>query len=238
MIYYKKLKPIQAITFDLDDTLYENTSVIIKAEHSLFEFMHQQYPATRHVDKSFWRTQQQAHILANPSLKNDMGELRRLTLNTGFRKLGLSGVDLNTATTLSFEHFYFQRSNFTLNRNIHSLLKTLADRLPLVAITNGNVDLQQIGINEYFCGSFKASVDLPMKPHKAMFDAAQTYLNIPHENILHVGDNLPKDIYGALKAGYQAAWYAEDRNMNIRHEKAQILPHVQLSQLTQLLDLI
>jgi len=49
---------------------------------------------------------------------------------------------------------------------------------------------------------------------------------------------LPKDIYGALRAGYQTAWYAEDRSMNIRNEKASILPHVQLSKLSQLLELI
>jgi putative hydrolase of the HAD superfamily len=238
MIYYKKLKPIQAITFDLDDTLYENTSVIVKAERSLMEFMHHQYPATRHVDKGFWRAQQKSIILANPLLKNDMSELRRLSLESGFIKLGLSGDELNVATRWCFEHFYFQRSNFTLNRNIHSLLKTLGDRLPLVAITNGNVDLQQIGLEQYFSACFKASVKSPMKPDKTMFDAAQAHLNIPHENILHVGDNLPKDIYGALKAGYQTAWYAEDRSMKIRNEKAQILPHVQLSQLTQLLELI
>ena len=110
--------------------------------------------------------------------------------------------------------------------------------MPLVAITNGNVDLQQIGLEGYFCACFKASIKLPMKPDKAMFDAAQAYLNVPHENILHVGDNLPKDIYGALRAGYQTAWYAEDRDMKMRNEKAQVLPHVQLSHLTQLLDLI
>ncbi|WP_339720832.1 HAD-IA family hydrolase [uncultured Paraglaciecola sp.] len=238
MIYYKKLKPIQAITFDLDDTLYENTSVIVKAERSLIEFMHAQYPVTKHLNKTFWRTQQKAHILANPAIKNDIGELRRLSLESGFSALGLVGDALDTATTKSFEHFYFQRSNFTLNRNIHSLLKDLAERLPLVAITNGNVDLKQIGLDEYFCRSFKANITLPMKPHKAMFDAAQSYLNIPHENILHVGDSLSKDVYGALKAGYQAAWYAEDRSMYIRNERLQILPHVQLSQLSQLLDLI
>ena len=197
-----------------------------------------QYPNTKHLNRAFWRIQQQAHLLANPSLKNDLSKLRRLSLASGFLQLGLVGEELRIATTECYEHFYFQRSNFTLNKNIHSLLKDLANRLPLVAITNGNVDLQQIGIDEYFCGSFKANVDLPMKPHKAMFDAAQIFLNIPHENILHVGDNLPKDIYGALKAGYQAAWYAEDRPMTIRNEKAQILPHVQLSHLAQLLDLI
>lgn len=238
MIYYKKLKPIQAITFDLDDTLYENTSVIIKAERALITFMLEQYPISKHLDQSFWRSQQMTHILANPSLKNDVSKLRRLSLESGFIELGLVGEELRIATEECFEHFYFQRSNFSLNRNTYSLLKTLSNRLPLVAITNGNVDLQQIGIEEYFCGNFKASVDLPMKPHKAMFDAAQSHLNIPHENIIHVGDNLQKDIYGALKAGFQSAWYAEDRRMNIRNEKVQILPHVQLSQLTQLLDLI
>jgi putative hydrolase of the HAD superfamily len=238
MIYYKKLKPIQAITFDLDDTLYENTSVIVKAERSLVALMHDQYPATKHVYDGFWRIHQKAHILANPMLKNDMGELRRLSLKSGLMELGLSVNELNAATKKCFEHFYFQRSNFTLNRNIHSLLKTLSDNLPLVAITNGNVDLQQIGLNEYFNACFKASVEMPMKPDKAMFDAAQAHLNIPHENILHVGDNLPKDIYGALKAGYQTAWYAEDRRMNMRDEKAQVLPHVQLSHLNQLLELI
>jgi HAD superfamily hydrolase (TIGR01549 family) len=238
MIYYKKLKPIQAITFDLDDTLYENTSVIVNAERSLMELMHNRYPATKHVKKDFWRTQQKAHVLANPLLKNDMGELRRLSLKSGFMALGLSGHELDAASNVCFEHFYFQRSNFALNRNIHSLLKSLSAQLPLVAITNGNVDLHQIGLNEYFSACFKASIELPMKPNKAMFDAAQTHLNIPHENILHVGDNLPKDIYGALKAGYQTAWYAHDRVMKIRDEKAQVLPHVQLSHLAQLLDLI
>lgn len=238
MIYYKKLNKIQAITFDLDDTLYENTSVIAKAERSLINFMLDQYPKTKNLNEAFWRTQKKAHILANPSLKNDLSKLRRLTLESGFMKLGLIGEELRIATEDCFEHFYFQRSNITLNKNIHSLLKSLADKLPIVAITNGNVDLQHIGISEYFSNSFNASVDLPMKPHKAMFEAAQIYLNLPHENILHVGDNLQKDIYGALKAGFQTAWYAEDRRMFIRNEEVQILPHVQLNYLTQLLELI
>jgi HAD superfamily hydrolase (TIGR01549 family) len=238
MIYYKKLKPIQAITFDLDDTLYENTSVIIEAELSLIKFMHDRYPVTKNVNKDFWRAQQKLHFLADPLLKNDMGKLRQLALKSGFTALGLSGSELDTATKQCYEHFYFQRSNFCLHKNVHSLLKTLSDKLPLIAITNGNVNLQQIGLDNYFSACFKASIELPMKPSKAMFAAAQAYLNISPGNILHVGDNLRTDIYGALKAGYQTAWYAEDRKMNIRDEKAHVLPHVQLSQLTQLLALI
>ena len=238
MIFYKKLNPIHAITFDLDDTLYENTSVIVKAEHSLLELMHKQYPMTKRLPKQFWRNQQKAHVLSNPLLKNDVSELRRRSLESGFKELGLSGNELHTATAKCFGHFYFQRSNFILNRNIHSLLKTLSGQIPLIAITNGNVDLQQVGLDEYFSASFNASVELPMKPNIAMFEAAQAHLNIPFGNILHVGDNLQKDVFGALKAGYQTAWYAEDRSMNVCNEKALVLPHIQLSNLSQLLDLI
>ena len=222
----------------MDDTLYENTSVIIEAELSLIKFMHDRYPVTKNVNKDFWRAQQKLHFLTDPLLKNDMGKLRQLSLKSGFMALGLSGNELDTAIKQCFEHFYFQRSNFCLHKNIHFLLKTLSDKLPLVAITNGNVNLQQIGLDNYFSACFKASIELPMKPNKAMFAAAQVYLNILPENILHVGDNLQSDIYGALKAGYQTAWYAEDRKMNIRDEKTKVLPHVQLNQLTQLLALI
>lgn len=238
MIFFKKLNKIQAMTFDLDDTLYENTSIIKQAEKSLIAFMQQKYPVTKQVDKGFWRKQQKTHILAEPLLKHDMSQLRRLSINSGFAQLGLTNNELSQATKACYEHFYFERSNFKINKNVHSLLKSLSARLPLVAITNGNVNLHQIGLDGYFSGSFSANIKLPMKPNTAMFEAAQLHLNIPHKHILHVGDNLEKDIYGALKAGFQTAWYAHDRIMDLNQEPVQIVPHVQLEQLEQLSCLI
>lgn len=238
MIFFKKLHKIQAISFDLDDTLYENFSIILQAEKSLVDYMHDQYPITKNLDKNFWREQRKQQIHAEPNLKHDMSQLRRLTLKSGFAQLGLTNSALDEATEKCYQHFYFERSNFRLNENIHSLLKTLSSQLPLVAITNGNVNLQQIGLDSYFSACFNANIKLPMKPDIAMFEAAQLYLNIPHKHILHVGDNLEKDIYGALKAGFQAAWYAHDRVMNLNHEPMQVVPHVQLKQLEQLTWLI
>jgi len=238
MIFFKKLNKIQAITFDLDDTLYENTSVILKAEKSLIDFMIDQYPVTKDLNNDFWRQQSKMQVIADPCLRHDMSQLRRLTLKSGFALLGLTGNALNEATEKCYQHFYFQRSNFELNKNIHSLLKALSSRVPLIAITNGNVNLQQIGLSGYFSHCFNANIKLPMKPDIAMFEAAHRYLNIPHKYILHVGDNLEKDIYGALKAGFQTAWYAKDRNMNLNQEPIQLVPHVQLKQLEQLTNLI
>lgn len=238
MIIYKKLQPIQAITFDLDDTLYENTSVILNAERALLEMMHKDFPDTQQVDKGFWRRQQRNLLKSDPNLKNDMSQLRYKSLESGFKQLGFKGPQLTKATKQCFDCFYSERSNFKLNENIYSLIKYLANRLPLVAITNGNVDLHQIGLNNYFSACFKANVDMPMKPHPAMFSEAKAYLNIPSQHILHVGDNLIKDIYGALCAGFQTAWYADDRLMNLKNEKTKVLPHIQLKTLHQLTELI
>jgi putative hydrolase of the HAD superfamily len=238
MIFYKKLKPILALTFDLDDTLYENHSVIIKAEKSLQQFMQSHYPATQTVHNTFWREQYSYQLKLNPKLQHDMGKLRQLSLVAGFKTLGLASDAATQAADQCFAHFYYHRSNFRLAAATHTLLQSLCEKRPLVAITNGNVNLEQIGIADYFSGSFKASVEHKMKPDKAMFEQAQEHLQIPSQNILHVGDNLHKDVYGALKAGYQTAWYAHDRPMDIGLEYAPVLPHVQLQHLGQLLQLI
>ncbi|MFT4937814.1 MAG: HAD superfamily hydrolase (TIGR01549 family) [Paraglaciecola sp.] len=238
MIYYRKLLPIQAITFDLDDTLYDNLPYIIAAEKALTAFLHDHYPDTQATDVAFWRQQKNKVLLANPEYKNDMGQLRRSTLQIGLSHLGYKGAELLKATEDSFRHFYHQRSNFLVDESICSLISELAKILPVVAITNGNVDVNRIGVGQFFQASYQASLAHPMKPDSAMFNAASKFLNIPAANILHVGDNLAKDVAGAIAAGYQTAWYAHDRPMNLNNERTGVLPHVQLESLEELKQLI
>ena len=117
-------------------------------------------------------------------------------------------------------------------------MSSLAEKVPLVAITNGNVNLSQIGIDELFQLSLHAKENQPMKPHPCMFEKAAAHLNLPSKHILHVGDNLEKDIMGANQVGFQTAWYACNRSMNLAAEPVSTLPHVQLSSLEELLDLV
>lgn len=238
MIFYKKLQKVKAITFDLDDTLYDNHSIIVKANHALLVWLEDNYPEVKNVDEKYWKTHHQSALKNKPMLKHDMGQLRYETMLSGFIHLGLLPEAAKKAAQQSFNYFYFQRSNFTLSEPIHTLLQTLSEKLPLVAITNGNVNLDQIGIAPYFSKTLKASLNIPMKPHGAMFQTSQKFLKLPASNILHVGDNLQKDVWGALKAGYQTAWYAENRNMALVNERTITLPHVELDKLEELLLLI
>ena len=238
MIYYRKLATIRAISFDLDDTLYDNFPYIVAAEKALSAFLHHHYPVTQETDIEYWRQQKNKILLAHPEFRNDMGQLRRATLKSGLALLGYKGNELLQATEDSFHYFYQQRSNFTIDKTICSLISELAEHLPVVAITNGNVDVNKIGLGQHLQASYQASLAQPMKPHPAMFDAASKFLNIPAANILHVGDNLKKDVAGAISAGYQTAWYAYNRPMNLNKERTAVLPHVQLASLEELKQLI
>lgn len=238
MIFYRTIQRPQAMTFDLDDTLYDNLPHMRRAETSLFCHIAKHHPKAADKERHFWLNHKKRLLDARPELASDMGELRRLTLSAGFTELEYRGRRLTEAVTDCFEYFYFERSNFEVADEITSVLADLAENIPLVAITNGNVNLQQIGLSEYFTTCFKASLTSPMKPNKYMYELASEHLQLPANKILHIGDNLEKDIYGAQRAGYRTAWYADNRVMQLAAEPVTVLPDIQLSKLAELLTLV
>lgn len=237
MIIYKSLAPIKAITFDLDDTLYPNHQYIIAAEKALMQHITERFPAFAEMGRTVWRKMRKQAILEDARLANDMIVLRRKVLTLLFKELGVPAHKSEEEVELAYEVFYRARSDFEVVPEYLSCLATLSERLPLVAITNGNVDLARIGIAPFFSKTYHASVTQPAKPDPTMFVLAAEYLKLQPQQILHVGDNLEKDVWGAQRAGYQAAWFADDREMHLQREPATLLPHVQLSSLNDLLAL-
>jgi HAD superfamily hydrolase (TIGR01549 family) len=238
MISFRPIAKVAAISFDLDDTLYDNHPYMLVAERHLLSYIHQQFPLAADKDSTFWR-RCKAEVLAKaPEFASDMGLLRFNTLQTGFEKSGYKGRCLIQAVQQCFDHFYFLRSDFQVDETVCSLLSKLANRVPLVAITNGNVNLTQIGIAQYFQFSLHANLAQPMKPDPCMFDIAQQKIGINAKHILHVGDNLEKDVMGARQAGYASARFACNRPMNLSDECPTVLPDIQLDHLDELLSLV
>lgn len=238
MIVYKPLSHIRAISFDLDDTLYDNMPYIHEAQNSLNEYIKTQYPIAANIPEKKWRDIRTQTLHEQPELVNDLGLLRATILTKGFLAAGMPSNLISAAVTDCYDHFYFKRSDFEVPKSIRKVLKKLAKRVPIAAITNGNVNCKAIGIEKYFTCIIHASPTHPMKPHPAMFDYVSAKLKIPSKNILHVGDDLDKDIKGASDAGYQTAWLAVNRPMHLRDENASMLPHIQLSELKQLKKLV
>jgi len=93
-------------------------------------------------------------------------------------------------------------------------LRTLAARLPVVCITDGNPHIQRakiaaLGIGDAFravvvsdaleaCGERGRAL---RKPHPAPFRHALGVLGLPARDVVHVGDRPAKDVAGATAAG-------------------------------------
>ena len=232
---YRPVSPVKAMTFDLDDTLYDNEPIIAGATQALNNRIAELYPAAAALPAAHWAAIKRDLIKTNQGLASDMGRLRYETLYHGLAIEKLAEHERHQAAQSLFDYFYHARSDFAVNEEVRRVLAALAAKIPLIAITNGNVDTAKIGIDEFFTATYHASVSRPSKPHRHMFDeAAQTLGLAPHE-ILHVGDNLEKDVLGAHRAGLQTAWIAVNRPMDLRYEDVRVLPSIQLHSLAELL---
>ncbi|MBT0586843.1 HAD-IA family hydrolase [Alteromonas oceanisediminis] len=237
MIFYRRFQPPAAITFDLDDTLYDNLPIIKRAEQVLRDHLVEHHPEVFALIAAQWQSVRQACIAQDPRLGSDMSQLRLQILQRLAEQAGYSKAEQESVADTGYRLFYEARSAFSVNKTIDSLLFELSQRCPLIAITNGNVNLQQVGIAQYFQANFQASLDYPAKPHAAMFNAALDHLAIQPDKILHVGDHLIKDVLGAHQCGMQTAWFAVNRPMRLGHEEVAVLPTVELQQLSELLTL-
>lgn len=238
MRFYRPVGPVKAMTFDLDDTLYDNGPVIRAAEATLKNHISEHHPRTAALSPGQWHHIKQTLLDAEPRLSSDMGRWRMQTLQQALTHDIDDEAELKKAAKVCFDCFYTARSNFVLTDEMHQTLAKLARRLPLIGITNGNVDTEATGLSRYFSQVLHASIERPMKPSRAMFDEAVTLLNIPAHEILHIGDNLEKDVYGAIAAGLQSAWYAYNRDMIMRQEHVRVLPHIELDSLEELVTLL
>lgn len=238
MIIYRRLSSVRAISFDLDDTLYDNRPVILAAEQGQLEYMHQRYPQTLSVGADAWKQAKLDAIRHNPSLADDVAAWRKAALSIYLTHASVPAAWRAQACEDIFNEFVRLRSDFRVSAEVVSLMRMLSERVPLVAITNGNVDIERIGLRPYFQACHYANLTLGAKPQTGLFDVAAQQLNIPTGNILHVGDSLTNDVYGAIRSGYQAAFYAHGKPTDMRANRPRVLPHVYLRQLSDLLCLV
>ncbi|WP_296052782.1 HAD-IA family hydrolase [uncultured Alteromonas sp.] len=232
---YRPVSPVKAMTFDLDDTLYDNEPIIADATEALNQRIAERYPAAAAIPAAQWAAIKRELIKGNQGLASDTGQLRYETLYQGLAVEKLSDSERHQAAQSLFDYFYHARSDFTVTEEVKQVLAALAAKVPLIAITNGNVDTAQIGIDQYFTATYHASLKRPSKPHRHMFDEAAQALGLAPHEILHVGDNLEKDVLGAHRAGLQTAWIAVNRPMDLRQEDVSVLPGVHLHSLKELL---
>lgn len=223
---------IKAITLDLDDTLWPVGPVIQRAEAAMSDWLAPRAPRTAALftDPAQRLALRQAVQQARPEIGHDLGTLRREVI-----RLGLSRHAEDTSLVeAAYAVFIRERMRVDLYHDSLDALARLSARYPLVALSNGNADVHQVGIGQFFKAGLSAQDFGCGKPDVRIFHAgAQAAGVLPHE-VLHVGDDAALDVLGALGAGMQTAWV--NRHGHTWPHDAQ--PHVTVSDMAQLCALL
>ncbi|BBN80082.1 flavin mononucleotide phosphatase [Pseudoalteromonas sp. A25] len=205
MKFNRAIGKIKVLSFDLDDTLYNNHPIIASALRAQADYL-KNLPGWPHQDNHFWMACRNKALKDNPELQHDVTLWRQRALYLGFLECGLNHDDALEHTHNAYAAFANARSQISVCPSVIELLTDLKRRYTLIAITNGNVDVEQFNLAGIFSLVLQAGKDGRSKPYGDLFHNAVNQLNIRHDQLLHIGDSLDTDVQGANNAGCHSVW--------------------------------
>lgn len=197
------MRSIRAITLDLDDTLWDIEPVILRAEEKLWSWLQENYPRIG----SRWSSERLVELRNSiaeefPNQTHDFRFLRKRTLAAVAVDAGYSEDLVEPA----FSVFDAARNDVELYADVEDVLNWLTTRFRVVAVTNGNANLEMIGIDHHFHGIVTSVGVGHAKPAPEIFVEAVRQCGVAADDILHVGDHPLTDVTGARNAGMRTAW--------------------------------
>ena len=224
---------IRAITFDLDDTLWPIWPTIERAERVLSAWLAARAPMTSALFANAHARHdiRQQVMTGRPDILHDLSAIRREAIRLALTR---AGDDPGLAEP-AFEVFYAERNRVAFFDDTLPALAWLAERYPLVALSNGNADLERVGLSAYFKGGISAARFGVAKPHASIFSAAATLAGVAPHHVLHVGDDAHHDVIGAQGAGMQAVWVNRSEHIWTDYPSE---PNETINQLNELCDLL
>lgn len=197
------MRGVQAIIFDLDDTLWEVGPVIVRAEHAMRAFLAERYPRVLELHSLDSMRDVRARMAReHPAMRHDFTWLRLQSLREHAREAGYDDGMAHEA----FEVFYRARNDVTLYDDVLPALGRLRVRYRLFAISNGNADLAAIGLADHFEQALAAREAGVLKPDPRIFALLLERAGLNAATVLHVGDDAVADVEGARRAGLVPVW--------------------------------
>ena len=198
---------IRALSFDLDDTLWPIAPTILHAERRLQQWLHAQVPAiAAHWPNERLRAHRDDIAARHPDLAHDYSAQRRRSLH----EVLADQPGRDQLVESAYAAFYAVRTAVTLCHDAAAALTRLSARFRLASLSNGNADLEQIGLAAHFEQRISARDVGVMKPDGAIFAHLCAVLDLMPTQIAHIGDDPELDVLGAKHAGLFAIWLNRD----------------------------
>jgi putative hydrolase of the HAD superfamily len=207
---------IKCITFDLDDTLWECAPVLRRAEKICYHWLAHYYPkiTARYNEKQLVGNRLQ-FMQSHPEQVFNLTKIRLDWLAQLADEFSYPPQMADDA----FHIFWLARNEVTLLKDVLESLEQLATHFSLGTISNGNADVNHIGLGKYFDFSVNASTAGVAKPEPEIFHDAMQQAGCDANEILHIGDHPHQDVLGALNAGLFAIWYNPSKGVWLEDEK-------------------
>lgn len=194
---------VRAICFDLDNTLWEVEPVLNRAERILADWLARRYPLIPRRFSPAAMLEVRAALLAEqPHQAHDLSFLRRETIARCAAEVGYK----RDMAPEAFAVWLAARNQVEPYGEVIASLEFLASRFRLATLSNGNADLEVIGLAHHFEVTLSAGALGYAKPDPRAYTALAEALTLKPAEILFVGDEPHADVDGPRTAGMQTVW--------------------------------
>ncbi len=195
---------IRCVAFDLDDTLWPCEPTILNAELQLYEWLEKYYPRlTNEYSIEDMREFRVNFATQNSHIAHDVTALRTQSLVELAIKFDYPDNLAIDGMTVFREH----RNKVDLFDDALPTIDKLNKHYKTGVITNGNADLEAIGLSEYFDFIVTAEEAGSAKPDHAIFEYARSKINLEKHELLYVGDHPVNDVLGSRNSGWKSLWF-------------------------------
>ncbi|EOT43902.1 HAD family hydrolase [Enterococcus dispar] len=209
---------INAIVFDVDDTIYDQQQPFRNAVHRVLPLvtdtdMHELYIRFRfHSDETFCNVAKGQWSLTY---------MRNYRIMESLKDLDYSHITETTA--LKFQKIYEEElDNIIMHESVFETLNFLkTQNIPISIITNGPTDHQYKKIIQLNLLNWVKADNVIIsqatgfqKPEREIFQLAEKEFDVKPENTLYVGDSFENDVVGSKSAGWKSLWF-NHRNREI-----------------------
>ncbi|TCO77218.1 HAD family hydrolase [Chromatocurvus halotolerans] len=217
---------IRVVTFDLDNTLWDVTPALLRAEETQRAWMLEHRPGSMEgIDHDALLAVRKAVAQRHPELLHHVSRMRQTVLYELQRQAGYDHATAQAGAEAAFAVFLQERHAVELYEEALAVIQQLHRSYRLGALTNGNADIYKTDAGDYFDFAFLAEDIGASKPAPDMFQAAIARSGVEPHNIAHVGDSLGHDVRGARDAGLRTVWF----NPNRESATADVRPDVEIS---------